>query len=85
MSTTRRNVDIAREIRADGGRAPVARRLGLDGDQGPERREREHDLGVGDRHLDAAVALGEAVGPPHEAVQGVTTVEVAHPRDAGVE
>ena len=33
-----------------------------DGDQGAERGEGKDDGGVGDGHLDAAVALGEAVG-----------------------
>ena len=64
--------------------APCRPALGLDGDQGPERRQREDDCGVGDRHLDAPVALGEAVGAAHEAVQRVAAVEVAHPRDARV-
>ena len=53
-----------------------------DGDQGPDRRVGEDDGGVGRRHLDTAVALGEAVAGPDEAVQRVAAVEVADPRDA---
>ena len=64
MSTTRRNVDIARERLGRSRKAPSALGrpvlgLGLDGDQGPERRQREHNRGVGDGHLDAPVALGK--------------------------
>ena len=54
---------------------PPAEPALLDGDQGADRGHRVDDGGVGRRHLDAAVALGEAVAAPHEAVQGVAPLK----------
>ncbi len=48
------------------------------------RGVREDDRCVRIGHLDATDALGEAVGGPDEAVEGVASMEVAHPRDPRV-
>src|SRR6185437_1511016 len=53
-------------------------------DQRADRRVLVDVVGLGVRHLHAAEALSAPVGRTEEAVQGVSPVEIAHPRDAGV-
>ena len=76
-----RSVEVGRK-RA--GCASGSGRRAHHGDEGADRRQRPEHAGIGHRHFDAAVALGEPVLGADEAVQRVAAVEVAGPRDVGV-
>ncbi len=52
----------------------------LDRDQCPDRVHAKDDLGVGNRELDATVALRPAVARPGVTVDGIPAVEVGNPR-----